>query len=100
MLTQLPTVISVAIAIITALVVIWLKVREVNITDKTTVGTVQYQQVESLMAQITMLSNELERTRSQLSDLHDQNVELMKELRKANYRITELEKLIEISPQP
>jgi predicted nucleic acid-binding Zn-ribbon protein len=47
------------------------------------------------MAQIELLSDELEKTRQQLTELHNQNIELMKQLREANHRISELEMLLD-----
>ena len=47
------------------------------------------------MEQIEMLSDELSKTREQLTNLHEQNINLMAELRNANRRIGELEVLIE-----
>ena len=92
-----PTQLSSILAILALIMAFWMNYKKVNIEEKTSYTSVQSTQIEGLLAQITTLSLELERTRSQLRDLHDQNIELMTELRKSNMRIGELEKLLDIS---
>jgi uncharacterized coiled-coil protein SlyX len=68
--------------------------RNVNVEEKTSAGSFQVKQIETLMSQIVMLSDELTKTRTQLSAMHEQNLKLMEELREANHRIGELEKML------
>ena len=98
--SSLPTTISVLISGLSVLLAFWLNRRKVNIEEKTSISATAAQQVEMLMAQILMLSNELEKTRAQLSDLHAQNIDLMSEIRAANKRIGELEMTISSVDHP
>lgn len=65
--------------------------KKTNIQEITSVGTIQHQQIEGLMQQVTLLSEELSKARKQLSDIHEQNVVLMQQVRDSNKRIQELE---------
>jgi len=76
----------------------WLKNKKALIEEKKSDREVQSEQVESLMQQLKLLSEELDKTRKQLHELHDQNVILMGQLRSANQRISELEVLIGHAP--
>lgn len=51
-------------------------------------------QVETLMAQVKALSEQLEFTRVQLDKVHSQNISLMHQLRESDKRIGELEAVI------
>lgn len=93
---KIPTTISVIISFLALFLAFMLNRRKVDIEEKTSINSATARQVDSLMAQIVLLSNELERTREQLSALHEQNIELMVELRAANRRIGELEQIIGI----
>jgi peptidoglycan hydrolase CwlO-like protein len=93
-----PIVLSSFTSLLALAIASWLKFRKVDIEEKTSVGSSQAKQVELLMAQIDMLSEELTKTRKQLSELHEQNVQLMEELRSANRRIGELEILLDKRP--
>lgn len=73
---------------------VWLKIKKADAEEKKNESDIQIAQVESLMQQIKLLSDELDRTRKQLSDLHLQNLELMEQLREANKRISELERAL------
>lgn len=73
---------------------VWLKIKKTDVEEKKNESDIQIAQVESLMQQIKLLSDELDRTRKQLSDLHLQNLELMEQLREANKRIGELERAL------
>ena len=86
---------SVLLSLIAIFVAFMLQRKKINIEEKTSISTTQQKQIESLMAQITLLSDELEKTREQLSELHNQNIELMTQLREANRRIGELEALLD-----
>lgn len=92
---ELPIAISALLSAAAIVLVFILNRRKVDIEENTSLSTATARQVDSLMAQIVLLSNELERTREQLSALHIQNIELMTELRAANRRIGELELLID-----
>lgn len=94
---KLPTVVSIALSVLSLFLAFTLNRRKVDIEEKTSISSATARQVDSLMTQIVLLSNELERTREQLTALHEQNIELMVELRAANRRIGELEQLIGIN---
>jgi chaperonin cofactor prefoldin len=47
-----------------------------------------------------MLSAELSKARDQLSQIHEQNVKLMHQIRDSNSRIQELEDLLNKKPPP
>lgn len=100
LLTNAPTTISVTVAVLSAIYAGYLKYRKVDIEDKTSVSSIQSNQVKSLMDQITLLSDELVKTRTQLTELHEQNIHLMEELREANRRIGELEDAINKKSHP
>lgn len=86
---------SVFLSLVAIFVAFMLQRKKINIEEKTSISTTQKQQIETLMAQITLLSDELEKTREQLTELHNQNIELMTQLREANRRIGELEALLD-----
>ena len=92
---DMPTAISAMISAAAIVLLFILNRRKVDIEENTSLSAATARQVDSLMAQIVLLSNELEKTREQLTVLHDQNIELMTALRAANRRIGELETLIE-----
>lgn len=69
----------------------FLWMRKTNIQEVTSVGTLQHQQIEGLMQQVKMMSEELTKARAQLSEIHEQNGLLMKQIRDSNKRIQELE---------
>lgn len=73
---------------------LWLKIKKTDVEEKKSESEIQLALVENLMQQIKLLSDELDRTRKQLTDLHLQNLELMRQLRKANRRIGELERAL------
>lgn len=100
---QFPTSLSLVISVLILAISIWLNIKKISTEDKKSENEIQVAQVESLMHQIKILSEELDKTRKQLSFLHKENIELMDKLREANRRISELElsltKLSEISYQ-
>ena len=72
----------------------WLYFRKTNIDQVTSVGSLQQAQIKSLLEQIEFLSTELAKARSQLAEIHEQNVHLMEQIRDSNKRIQELEILL------
>lgn len=68
--------------------------RKTNIAEVTSVGTLQQQQITSLLTQIEFLSTELAKARTQLAEIHEQNIHLMEQVRESNKRIQELEQLL------
>jgi K+/H+ antiporter YhaU regulatory subunit KhtT len=92
---NLPASASILVSVVAILVAFVLQRKKINIEEKTSISSTQQQQIQTLMNQITFLSEELEKTREQLTDLHNQNIELMTQLREANRRIGELEALLD-----
>lgn len=92
---HLPTAISIFMSGIALVLVWWMNHRKVDIEEKTSSSSIHERQMQSLMKQIELLSEELEKTRQQLNDLHQQNIELMTQLREANRRIGELETMLD-----
>jgi K+/H+ antiporter YhaU regulatory subunit KhtT len=92
---NLPTSISVTLSLFAIGIAAYLKFKQVDVDEKTSLSSIHAKQVESLMEQIELLSDELAKTREQLTNLHEQNISLMEELRNANRRIGELEILID-----
>jgi len=90
-LEKLPTSYTLTVTLLAIIATLWIKYKKVVSEEKETDNSIRNVQVESLVQQITLLSSELEKTRTQLKELHDQNLELMTELRNANKRIGELE---------
>lgn len=72
----------------------WLYFRKTNIDQVTSVGSLQQKQISSLLEQIEFLSTELAKARSQLAEIHEQNIHLMEQIRESNKRIQELEVLL------
>lgn len=94
LLKSVPPSASVLLSLLAIGIAFYLQKSKINIEKKTSISSAQQRQIDSLMAQITLLSDELEKTREQLSSLHSQNIELMTQLREANRRIGELETLL------
>lgn len=92
---SLPASASVILSFIAIGIAFFLQRKKINIEETTSISSNQQKQIDSLMSQIQLLSDELEKTRQQLSELHNQNIELMKQLREANHRIGELEMLLD-----
>ena len=93
-LQHLPASLSFIVSLGILILGVWLKIKKTDVEEKKNQSDIQIAQVESLMQQIKLLSDELDRTRKQLSDLHIQNLELMEQLREANKRIGELERAL------
>lgn len=93
-LETLPTALSVSGSVLFLIVGLWLRLRKTNLEGRKTESDVHLAQVESLMSQVRLLSEELNQTREQMNVLHHQNLELMGQLREANRRIGELEVLL------
>jgi TolA-binding protein len=85
---------SLIISAISLIIGGWLFFRKTNIDHFTSVGSLQQKQIKSLLDQIDFLSNELVKARSQLAEIHDQNIQLMEQIRESNKRIQELEIII------
>lgn len=94
-LQHLPTSLSFIASLGILTLGLWLKIKKSDVEEKKSESEIQIAQVESLMQQIKLLSDELDRTRKQLTELHLQNLELMEQLREANRRIGELELVLE-----
>ena len=94
-ISDLPTTISVVFSLVALAITGFLHFRKVNIEDKTSSSSVHERQVKSLIDQIDQLSEDLKEARKQLQEIHNQNIELMKQLRNANHRIAELEIVIQ-----
>lgn len=71
-----------------------LYVKKTNIEEVTSVGSLQYQQIEALLNQVKFLSEELTKARDQISTIHEQNLRLMHQVRESSLRIQELEDVI------
>jgi len=95
LLTNLPASFSFIASIVILVLGLWLKVKKTDYEGKKSESDIQVARVESLMRQINLLSEELDKTRNQLADLHRQNLELMLQLREANKRIGQLEIALE-----
>lgn len=92
---NLPASASFVISFVAIAIAFFLQSKKINIEETTSISSTQQKQIDSLMSQIKLLSEELEKTRQQLSELHNQNIELMKQLREANHRIGELEMMLD-----
>lgn len=68
--------------------------RKTSIEEVTSAGALHTQQIESLMQQVKLLSEELTLARTQLKEIHDQNIALMQQVRDSSKRIQELEDLL------
>lgn len=82
---------SIVLSLIVLGVGAFLWIKKTNIQEVTSVGTLQHQQIEGLMQQVQLLSDELSKARKQLAEIHEQNVSLMQQVRDSNKRIQELE---------
>lgn len=85
---------SFLISLIALILGAWLYFRKTNVEQITGVGSLQQKQITSLMEQIGFLSAELTKARTQLSEIHEQNIHLMLQVRESNKRIQELEVLL------
>ena len=83
----LPVLVSLGVLIFGAVVMS----RKTLIEENTSAGAIHTQQIDNLMAQVKMLSDELTLARKQLHEIHDQNMDLMRQVRDSNFRIQELE---------
>lgn len=91
LMKELPVAVSVILSLGAAVIVGFAHYRKIDIANKTSSSSIQEQQIESLMKQIKLLSEELTQARHQLTEIHNQNIKLMEQLRSANQRIGELE---------
>lgn len=86
----LPTVVALAVLGFGA----YLFLRKTEIEEVTSAGVLHTTQIESLMQQVKLLSEELTLARTQLKEIHDQNIALMQQVRDSNKRIQELEDML------
>ena len=96
MISNFPASINLSLSLLILAIILWLKIKKAIIEEKKSENDIQIAQIESLMQEIKLLSDELDKTRKQLSDLHLQNLELMEQLREANKRISELELALDL----
>lgn len=89
-------IVSVIMGIITLGIGVYVFFRKTNIEEYTSKNTIQVDQTKSLLEQIHFLSEELTKARHQLTEIHNQNLELMERLRQANQRIQHLELFIAV----
>ena len=89
-----PTFLSVTMSAITLGLFFWYHKRKSDIDEKNATNNAAKQQIEVLIHQLEVLSDELTEARKQLAEIHAQNIKLMEQLRKANIRISELEVLL------
>lgn len=92
---SLPATASVLISILAIGLTWFLNYKKVEVEDKNSFNNIQQQQVKSLMDQIELLSRELQQAREQLANIHNQNIQLMEQLRLSNRRISELEQILD-----
>lgn len=89
--SEFPVSLNLFLSLIVLAVSLWLAVKKTDVLGKKSENEIQVARVESLMQQIRLLSDELDKTRNQLSFFHKENIELMNQLREANKRISDLE---------
>lgn len=95
LIENVPVAVSVGFAVIVAVVTFWINWKKVDVEGATSLSTMHTNQVKSLLEQIELLSKELKEAREQLHAIHEQNVQLMEQVRASNRRIGELELLLE-----
>ena len=95
LLSTVPAGVSMAISLDTIALVWYLNYKKVTVESEDTGSNIHQRQVSSLLAQVELLSKELNQAREQLTEIHEQNIQLMEQLRIANRRISELETLID-----
>jgi septal ring factor EnvC (AmiA/AmiB activator) len=88
---RIPNSFSWVLSFLLFLFAVWVTFKKTANEESKNISEIQASQTGVLINQIKLLSDELDRTRKQLSDLHLQNLELMVQLRDANKRISELE---------
>lgn len=89
--SEFPGSLNLFLSLIVLAISLWLNIKKTSVLGEKTESEIQTAQVENLMQHIKLLSDELDKTRKQLSNLHKENIELMNQLREANKRISELE---------
>lgn len=98
LLSNIPSSLSLIVTLSMLVFGFWIKNKTADSEEKNTNRAIQTKQVESLIQQIQLLSDELDKTRKQLSELHGQNIDLMGKLRDANRRISDLESTLSRAP--
>lgn len=84
----MPTEFTLGLSTFVAIIVIWMKSRDIDITAATSISRLQMEQVKSLMEQNKVLSDDLKEIRSKLSETYD----IVDQLKK---QILHLEQLID-----
>lgn len=87
LLTNVPLWVTITAGFSLLVTYIYTNYKKVQLSEE----TFQQERMKQLMDQIKSLGSELEDTRRQIAELHEQNIELMGQLREANSRISELE---------
>lgn len=92
-----PETISVGLAILALIVAVYLFTKKSGIEEITSNNAIQTIQVKTLLDQVHFLSDELDKARRQLDEIHQQNIHLMEQLRESNRKIQELELFIAVN---
>jgi hypothetical protein len=82
-----PTEITVFLAVMSAFVVLWLRAKDADVAGATSIGKLQIEQMQSLMAQNKILADDLSHLRQKMAETYT----LMETMRD---RIVELEELV------
>lgn len=90
-LKDTPSFISVIMSTVAIFLLFLYHKKKNEIEERSLEETSHKHQIEVLMQEINLLSSELTQARAQLAEIHEQNIKLMEQLRKANMRINELE---------
>lgn len=77
------------------LTAIYVHVKKVKTEEEKQHVANQDRQIKTLLEQVGFLSEELQKARSELHEIHEQNMRLLQEIAAANIKIKELESLIE-----
>lgn len=96
--SQVNGAVGLIISLFAIVVVAWAGYKKVDVDERTSNSMVHERQIDSLINQIDLLSKELTLARNQLTEIHEQNINLMSHLRLANHRITELEVMLGARP--
>ena len=94
LIQNVPTTISMVLSVFAISMAIYLNGKKIKNESRSTEIDVHEKQVKLLLSQVEILSKDLATARDQLNIIHNQNIELMKQLRDANARIGELEILL------
>ena len=89
--------ISVGLAILALIVAVYLFIKKSDLEEIISNNAIQTIQVKTLLDQVHFLSDELDKARRQLDEIHQQNIHLMEQLRESNRKIQELELFIAVN---